>query len=627
MTPKDFDGKNVVVFITDQERHITHFPENWAKNNLPGYTRLKNNGLFFKNAFTNACMCTPARTTLLSGYFPSQHGSHWTLENDMPNNEFPQHELTTPRQGLTNLATAMSAAGYDVVYKGKLHVTKPSDADAGFRPIDAGKYGFTRWNPPDAGANQDVNEGGGPTAYNDERFMDLRGNYEDGDEGVIQYLEEVAAETTKPFFLIVSLVNPHDVLFYPNTFNVTYNDSSWITGSIGLPSTVNENITYPLKPAAQQNSLELEIGLGKIPTPQDKLEYINFYGNLMIYVDKYLVQLMDKLDAINKTDSTIVIRTSDHGELGLTHGGQRQKSFVQYEEAIRIPLIYSNPVLFPKGVSTDALVSHVDFVPTLASLFNAPASAKQDNWGGRDYSKVLYNPKSSAQDYIVFQFGDIQQGQNNPPYVEPPQHLVSIREKRYKLAKYFDVNAEISGIEPQYEMYDLKSDRREAKNIASPVYKRSSTQEKEFKRLKQKLAYVERTRLQPLPLKRVIDIFSRTRNVSKNATVFVDESVEGGTFGVPIGKFSSCKLTYVLNPIKSTAKNEFVIESIAGIIRGVASMKFSTSGNDITFTGNASFIGGTGAFRNIKATGLKFTDTNTLSGQQGRVNITGFAFY
>lgn len=545
----------------------------------------------------------------------------------MPADQYPQEALRTPSEGLTNIATAMTAAGYDFVYKGKLHVTKPNPEGADFRPSDAGKYGFTRWDPPDAGANQDISEAGGATAYNDNRFMNDRGDYKEGNEGAIQYLEDVAAKTKKPFFLVVSLVNPHDVLFYPNEFNVTYNETRWLEGSIRLPSTVSENITYPLKPSAQLSNLELEIGLGKIPTPQDKLDYINFYGNLMRDADRYVVQLMDKLDDIGKTDSTVVIRSSDHGELGTAHGGLRQKSFVFYEEAIRVPLIYSNPVLFPKPVTTNALVSHVDFVPTLASLFNAPTSAKQKNWAGRDYSKVLYNPKSSVQDYVVFQFGDIQQGQNNGPYVKPPQHLVSIRESRFKLAKYFDVNEEISGIEPQYEMYDLLSDRREAKNIASPVYKRSPNQQKEFKRLKQKLAYVERNRLNPLPLKRVIDIFSRTRNVSKNGTVFTDESIKNGTSGIPIGKIANCKLTYVLNPKQSSAKNEFVIESIAGIIRGVASMKYSTSGNNIIFTGNASFTGGTGAFHDIKATGLKFTDTNTLSGQQGRVNITGFAFY
>ncbi len=50
----------------------------------------------------------------------------------------------------------------------------------------------------------------------------------------------------------------------------------------------------------------------------------------------------------------MIVRTSDHDELGVTHGSRRQKSFVFYEEAIRVPLVYSNPQLFSKPRGTDA---------------------------------------------------------------------------------------------------------------------------------------------------------------------------------------------------------------------------------------------------------------------------------
>ncbi|MFM9140025.1 MAG: sulfatase-like hydrolase/transferase [Solirubrobacterales bacterium] len=86
-------GKNVVMFITDQEATLRHFPKGWAKKNLPGAQRLIRNGLEFKNAFTNSCMCSPSRATLLTGYLPAQHGVRYTLESDMPPEEYPQVEL------------------------------------------------------------------------------------------------------------------------------------------------------------------------------------------------------------------------------------------------------------------------------------------------------------------------------------------------------------------------------------------------------------------------------------------------------------------------------------------------------------------------------------------------------
>ena len=59
------------------------------------------------------------------------------------------------------------------------------------------------------------------------------------------------------------------------------------------------------------------------------------------------------------------MRCADHGEMGLSHGGLRQKMFNVYEETINVPLVVSNPVLFPRRRETDALASLVDVLPTL----------------------------------------------------------------------------------------------------------------------------------------------------------------------------------------------------------------------------------------------------------------------
>ena len=142
-----FDGMNVVIFVTDQERAIQHFPEGWAARNMPGMTRLTQKGLTFTRAYTNSCMCSPARSTWLSGYFPAQHGVKYTLETDMPADQYPQVELSTD---FKNIATVMASKGYDVVYKGKFHLTKPANGTS-YAPSDVNQYGFTRWNPQDAG--------------------------------------------------------------------------------------------------------------------------------------------------------------------------------------------------------------------------------------------------------------------------------------------------------------------------------------------------------------------------------------------------------------------------------------------------------------------------------------------
>jgi len=261
-----------------------------------------------------------------------------------------------------------------------------------------------------------------------------------------------------------------------------------------LPATVNQDLST--KPTVQGQFLELtNAGLGKL-TEEQQRHYLNYYANLMIASDKHLQRVLETLDEQGMLENTLIIRTADHGEMGMTHGGQRQKNFNFYEETLRVPLIYSNPKLFPKPAVSRAMVSHVDFLPTLASLFDAPERARAD-WEGVDYSAVVLHPGAEPpQDYIVFTYDDYQSGQPSGPYPEPPNHIVSIREERYKLAKYYDADDPTGPW--QWEMYDLATDPLETRNLADASWKRTPQQEAEFIRLQAQLAAVEQDRLQPL---------------------------------------------------------------------------------------------------------------------------------
>jgi choline-sulfatase len=483
-------GMNVVLFITDQDRAIQHFPPHWPKEHLHGLTRLQRHGVTLDNAFTNSCMCSPARATLMTGYFPAQHGVKYMLELDMPASDYPQVEMPLD---FANLATVMKAVGYNVVYKGKWHLNKPANGST-WVPQDVNQYGFTRWNPQDAGANQDIPEAGGGDVDNDGRFMNDDGDMEAGEEGALAYLRSVAAQQ-QPFFMVISLVNPHDVLFYPKTYTDAGYDDSWLEGEIELPATVDEDLST--KPSAQMIFRDLFAATGVLNTPGKKRNYLNFYANLMKASDQYLVEVLDTLEATGLRDSTVVIRTADHGEMGMAHGGMRQKNFNFYEESLRVPLVFSNPRLFPEARSSGALVSHVDFLPTVATLFGAPERARAD-WQGVDYSHAVLHPAAAkpVQDYVVFTFDDWQAGQASPPYVPAPNHIVSIREQRWKLAEYWDADDEKPS---QWEMYDLENDPLERKNLAWEGYTRTEEEELHFQRLQRQLADVQETRLAPLP--------------------------------------------------------------------------------------------------------------------------------
>lgn len=485
--PASFDGRNLVIFMTDQERAIQHFPKGWAERNLPGLQRLLKHGVSFDNAACNACMCSPSRATFFTGQLPAHHGVKYTLEENMPDDQYPQVEL---EPSIPNLATAMAAAGYDVVYKGKFHLTKPANGST-FQTSDLLPYGFTRWNPPDAGANQNVDQAGGGSTDNDGRYMDSEGDPESGQEGVLQFLR-TRKPGDKPFCLMISLVNPHDVLLYPRNYVQGGYDDSWLDGHIELPATVDEDLST--KPSVQQRFVRLFGLSGVLGTPARKRNYLRFYANLMKSSDSYLVQVLDALDQQGLTDDTVVVRTSDHGEMGMTHNSMRQKNFQGYEETLRVPLVYSNPQLFPRPRTSDALVSHVDFMPTIAALFGAP---KQAAWQGHDYSHIVRGTSDRpVQDHTVFTFEDVQAGQASGPYLKAPNCIVAIRERRWKLVETYDAKGQLPS---EWEFYDRRHDPVEKRNLAWPGVKRTPEQDRAYERLQATLKVVKSRQLQPLP--------------------------------------------------------------------------------------------------------------------------------
>jgi len=647
-----FGGKNVILFMTDQERAIQHFPKGWAAKNLPGQKRLAKNGMTFTSSFTNACMCSPARTTMMTGFMPAQHQVRHTLESDMNDTfdsegnliyEYPNVPLSTD---MKNMCTVMAAAGYNVVWKGKFHMTKqavtpPSPLPAAgttaagtvqdWTPQDVGQYGGQRWNPKDAGANQTLPEGGGNAASNpavpysggdnDYRFMNDAGSVSDGDEGVLAYINSVAA-TQSPFFLVISLVNPHDVLFYPKSFTDSEYPSGDLDGGIELPSTVNENLKT--KPSVQASFRKIFLLGNPILTRLQQRKYINFYGNLMKEADNYLMQTLDALENKGLLEDTVVIRTADHGEMGMAHDGVGEKNFNFYEESMKVPLIYSNPQIFPKPRTSDALVSHVDLVPTLASLFGAPASARA-KWNGVDYSKLLVNPKAkSVQDYVMFTYDDYQSGQAKKLHPYGANHISSIREARWKLARYYDP---LGVAKTEYEMYDLQRDPDEKKNLAAPGFRRNRLQEREYKRLKTKLARVEATRLGPIPGTAQPISMTASTSQTKNSKTFKFTD-KGTCIGMPTGSGNTL-IDWVLDPVKGTGAGKVTLSSGAGLIKGVATVTFAAdpTADKITLTGTMSITSGTGDFRGIKATGLTFVETDNLQGTDGQITITGNATY
>jgi arylsulfatase A-like enzyme len=467
---------DMILIITDEQRATQHFPPGWEEENLPTLTFLKKNGFSFDRAFCNTCMCSPSRATLFTGIYPAKHKVSQTLTIGGP---LSPSEPTIS----TSIPTIMNVLwndGYDVQYRGKWHMSKGVAGNGAstnydnLTPADISLFGAMGWIAPDAGEDVNPLNFGGGFANHDARYV----------AEAIKYLQEVkakrAAGTHKPYCLIVSLVNPHDVLAYPKTAGTAgYHPDTWSQRTIGLPDTVNEHLLANKKPMAQEQILlGMDASLGPLPTVEQKLNYINFYGYLLTLVDKEIGHLIKELyakDGNGKSlaDTAVVTYTSDHGEMGLAHGGLRQKTFVAYEEALRVPLVISNPVLFSDHhiQHSMALATLVDIMPTfmeIANVSNPPAGL-----AGTSLLPIIEDG-TPVQDGILFTYDDTKAGSNSQwSAVNAANRIRCIRTEKWKYTYYFDAAGAYYN---QYELYDLVNDPSEYTNLAyDPAYKEVRT--------------------------------------------------------------------------------------------------------------------------------------------------------
>jgi choline-sulfatase len=401
---------NLLLLITDQQRAPMHWPAapQWLDALTPTDAELRRTGVSFEQAFIATCMCSPSRASFLTGTFPSRHGVRLTLTSGdlwpdpatlpdvlrtagrlLADGGVPRARLLRlfarstlrlgPKSGrepelpaaVPTIARMLRASGYEVVLKGKWHLTKPV-AGHEFGPPDSKRlerdYGFAGWEPPDAGGDAKARHfGGGNAGHSGEGW----------DEDYTRQAERWLAqdELPEPFCLIASLVNPHDVLGYPGSYEAGgYDAAEFRDLGVELPSTVAENLRE--KPSVQALAqLGQAAYLGALRDRRARLDYVNFYAHLHRVVDRQLARIVaalgERSDPRALRARTVVVRFSDHGELGLAHGGLRQKMFNAYEETMRIPLIVSNPLLFPGGATSRAPVSLVDVVPTMLALAGA----------------------------------------------------------------------------------------------------------------------------------------------------------------------------------------------------------------------------------------------------------------
>ncbi len=496
---------NMILIIRDQESYRLLAPMDYS---LPAMDSLRRRGITFGNHYIAAAMCTPSRGVMFSGQPPQVNG----VFDQMELGYVPSLRTDQPSMG-----TIMKQLGYATAYFGKFEllrdIIRPSNKINYTEALK--EYGFDHFAP-------DGDKVGAPDqGYDTDKYSTALG---------VRWLRTNAHRLNsrgKPWFLVVSLVSPHDIMYADANPKGQRIQFSKIGATITPPPgnllfkkewafpfspSHNQPIDAPGRPEAQMAyHLGWSAFLGEIPASNDDMWRIfyNYYLNLIRDSDYNLQMLLETVKELDLWKNTVVMATADHGELAGSHGGLRGKGPFPYEEMAHVPMVIAHP-RYSGGKKCSALTSHIDLLPTLVGLSNVSQDrriAVTKGLPGRDFSVLLQNPEKAALDAIrpavLFNYVGLQtidatylasackyivEGQWVPslaelhPDLSKRGFLSFVFDGRYKYARYYAPNRfntpttlEEILANNDIELFDLKNDPDETENLAVRAYQNKDT--------------------------------------------------------------------------------------------------------------------------------------------------------
>lgn len=521
---------NFLIITTDEQRfppcYESEATKKYRLENAKAQGRIAQHGMSFNRHYTASTACAPSRTTIYTGQYPSLHGVSQTP--GIGKSSYDQNMFWLEPNTVPTLGNWFQAAGYQTHWRGKWHIsfedidipgtqTSLFSNDANGEPYperialyrEANRlknFGFDGWIGPEPHGSAQNN-----TATNrDPGFARQT-------VALLEQLDQAFCndpDGQDPFLVVCSFVNPHDIVLYPAPWFPNF-QAAVDNGELPeIPPAPTQAESLQTKPRCQQDYIYKYPRMLLPQPPSERLR--RFYYYLMAEVDGWIDDVYGCLERCSFFDNTIVLFTSDHGEMLGAHGGMHQKWYNAYEEILRVPFTVSNPSLFPQPQVCDSLTSHIDILPTLLGLAGADVNALSNKlkqgfsevhpFVGRDLSAALLNQNQPNDGVVYFMTDDnVENGDQmfNPltgrPYtsIVQPNHLETVvarlevdgASQLWKFTHYFDnprfddanfgrvANAGIgnpdeivtdSGIPSEFEAYNLDEDPMEQDNRMSP---------------------------------------------------------------------------------------------------------------------------------------------------------------
>ena len=455
---------NVLLLWSDEQRPDTLGCYGNPRVSTPHLDRLAAGGALFEQAYCTQPVCSPSRASALTGLYPHTHGvrrCNVVLDPAVP-----------------TLAELLRAQGYAGGYVGKWHLGRELQPQRGFQDFWA--------STEDMYTHFDATEG--TSDYH--RFLCDRGYVpqDPGRLGFPIFSRETAARLPeevgkpafiaqecirfletyrdRPFILSANFLEPHFPFFGPL-------DDLYDPDSVTLPPSWYGELdpSVPRHYHLRRRQYARDTHYVASDDEHSWKELTARYWGLCTLVDKYVGRILDRLEALGLAEDTIVVYTSDHGDMMGEH--RLVTKCVQYEGAVRVPLLIRAPGLVPDGRRLETPVSLVDLTPTLLDLLGFPVPGHMQ---GRSQVPLLRDGDVAPDDAEVFiewnewdgilpvwspRLGVADPGETPPPSIDAR----TIRRGPWKLTLH------ATG---EHELYHLAEDPHETRNAfrdptAAPV--------------------------------------------------------------------------------------------------------------------------------------------------------------
>ncbi len=426
----------------------------------PNMDRLANESVVFMKAYVTQPVCTASRSSIITGLYP--HTTGCTANNIPLNDNVPAFPVL------------LDKPEYKTAFMGKWHLGDELFPQHGFEKwvsiedIYSNHFGENR----NKDAKSDyyhwlVNKGFKP----DTKKRTFSRKFEAGltikdskpsflAEEACRYLEE---NKSNPFVLYVSFLEPH--MPFTGPLDHMYNPAD-----VSVPQNLNDSLDEndPLFYRLKRERNIIDYGSSEA----DIRKLIARYWGLVSEVDEYIGKIINKLKQLGLYDNTIIVLTSDHGDMmGAHHMVEKQ---VMFEEAVRVPLLLKGPDMHQKEIIQQR-VSLIDLVPTLLDIMDAKVPSDLQ---GKSFTPMI-NGEKRKNNYVYIEWNPDKNPESN--FLKDTKLASADEIKRVGTASFRTVISPDGwklclSDKDKNQLYNLNTDSLETTNLYyNPMYKKVVT--------------------------------------------------------------------------------------------------------------------------------------------------------